>query len=167
MAKVTYTPKEDYGDEGKTRQGRYSFEKGKSVEVTDERALAKFRGNSNFTVAGAKEAKAPKDDGTDEPVDPLKNAPSIANQVYPTQPPGVGSKTSAVPRPEGSLEAAIEAAGGDMKLAAQRAEETARATRASADTLAKAQQASDKGKPKPARKSASKKASKAKSSKRK
>ncbi|MDX3926742.1 MAG: hypothetical protein QHC90_13185 [Shinella sp.] len=48
MAQVKYRP-------GATSQFGYDFEEGKSVEVTDARHLAKFRGNPFFEVAEAKE----------------------------------------------------------------------------------------------------------------
>lgn len=45
MAKVKYLGPED------TTQFGYTFEGGKPVEVTDEKHLAKFRGNAAFEVA--------------------------------------------------------------------------------------------------------------------
>lgn len=163
MAKVTYTPQADYGDNGETNQAGYSFKKGKSVEVNDERMLAKMRNNPNFTVAGDKGEKASaKDDRNSEPVDPYKNAPTIANMVYPTQPPGVGSKTAAIPRPEGSVEAALEAHGGDIKAAAEATQQSAEALQASADRLSEAQKASERPAPKKPKRAAPKKAKKSK-----
>jgi hypothetical protein len=162
MAKVTYTPVADHGDDGETRQAGYHFQKGKSVEVKDESVLATLRGNPNFTVAGEKgQAATAKDD---RHVNPEPGpAPSIANMVYPNQPPGVGSKTAAIPRPEGSVEGAIEAHGGDLKAAAEATQQSAEALQASADRLAEAQKTSEPRAPKkPRRASGSKKASKSK-----
>lgn len=45
MAKVKYLP-------GDTEQFGYVFEAGNSTEVTDEKHLAKFRGNRFFEVTG-------------------------------------------------------------------------------------------------------------------
>lgn len=45
MSKVKYLGSED------TAQFGYTFEGGKSVDVTDEKHLAKFRGNAFFEVA--------------------------------------------------------------------------------------------------------------------
>jgi len=48
MTKVTYL-----GDEP-TRQFGYDFADGKGVDVTDEKHLAKFKGNKAFKVSGDK-----------------------------------------------------------------------------------------------------------------
>jgi len=52
MAKVTYTPEQGVSEE--TTQFGYHFNKGQSVEVTDEKHLAKFRGNPYFAVGDKK-----------------------------------------------------------------------------------------------------------------
>lgn len=52
MAKVTYAPAQ--GEPEETTQFGYHFAKGKSVDVTDEKHLAKFRGNPYFAVAEKK-----------------------------------------------------------------------------------------------------------------
>lgn len=51
--KVSYHPEPGVSDE--TTQFGYDFEGGSATEVTDEKALAKFRGNPFFKVAKAKE----------------------------------------------------------------------------------------------------------------
>lgn len=51
MAKVTYL-------DGRTSQFGYEFTAGMPTEVTDEKHLAKFRGNAAFDVTEAKEPKA-------------------------------------------------------------------------------------------------------------
>lgn len=48
---------------GATSQFGYDFEDGKSVDVTDDKALAKFKGNRFFEVAGDKA------EDTEKPVD--------------------------------------------------------------------------------------------------
>lgn len=57
--KVSYHPEPGVSDE--TTQFGYDFEGGSATEVTDEKALAKFRGNPFFKVAKAKEEKKPED----------------------------------------------------------------------------------------------------------
>ncbi len=52
MPKVTYTPGQ--GEAEETSQFGYHFKKGQSVEVTDEKQLAKFRGNPFFAVGDKK-----------------------------------------------------------------------------------------------------------------
>lgn len=52
MAKVTYTPEQGVSEE--TSQFGYHFKKGQSVEITDEKHLAKFRGNPYFAVGDKK-----------------------------------------------------------------------------------------------------------------
>lgn len=51
--KVSYHPEPGTSDE--TTQFGYDFAGGRPTEVTDEKALAKFRGNPFFKVAKAKE----------------------------------------------------------------------------------------------------------------
>ncbi|RMI21364.1 hypothetical protein [Sinorhizobium meliloti] len=60
MAKVIYLPEK--GSEDETEQFGHKFAGGKPTEVTDEKALAKFRGNPFFKVSEAKEKadKAPE-----------------------------------------------------------------------------------------------------------
>lgn len=53
--KVSYHPEPGTSDE--TTQFGYDFEGGNATEVTDEKALAKFRGNPFFNVSKAKEEK--------------------------------------------------------------------------------------------------------------
>ncbi len=52
MAKVTYAPPK--GEPLETTQFGYHFDKGESVEVDDEKHLAKFRGNPFFVVGDKK-----------------------------------------------------------------------------------------------------------------
>lgn len=52
MAKVIYKP--EAGMPESTEQFGYSFEKGKSVEVTDAQHLSKFGGNRFFKVETSK-----------------------------------------------------------------------------------------------------------------
>lgn len=59
MTKVSYLPEPGTPDE--TTQFGYDFSDGKSVSVTDAKALAKFRGNRFFKVSEAKEEKKPEE----------------------------------------------------------------------------------------------------------
>ncbi|WP_322884250.1 hypothetical protein U8C35_07790 [Sinorhizobium medicae] len=52
MAKVIYLPEK--GSEDETEQFGYAFKDGKPTEVTDEKAIAKFRGNRFFKIVGEK-----------------------------------------------------------------------------------------------------------------
>jgi hypothetical protein len=122
MATVIYKPLSP--EDGKSvKMGGVSFEEGKAVEVTNEADLAKFYANPYFQVSGWK----PKDGSASAARSSAANAPdappvSIANQTYPSQPPGVGDKTMGIPREPGSAEALIEIHGEEQ--AVKRAEET-------------------------------------------
>lgn len=51
MSKVIYKPVPKYAMPDSTVQFGIAFDKGKAVEVTDEKKLAKFRGHPFFDVA--------------------------------------------------------------------------------------------------------------------
>lgn len=57
MVNVIYVP--ESGTPEETTQFGYDFRGGKPTEVTDAKALAKFRGNRFFTVSEPKAEKAP------------------------------------------------------------------------------------------------------------
>lgn len=58
MTKVIYLG--EPGGSKTTTQFGYSFEDGRATEVSDEKHLAKFRGNAHFAVDGGDHQKAPE-----------------------------------------------------------------------------------------------------------
>lgn len=60
MAKVTYAPIDGAEDGSETMAFGKVFVAGEAIEVTDERALEKLKGNPSFKVAGQKEEAADK-----------------------------------------------------------------------------------------------------------
>lgn len=58
MTKVVYLG--EPGGSKRTAQYGYAFEDGQAVEVSDEKHLAKFRGNAHFAVDGGGHQKTPE-----------------------------------------------------------------------------------------------------------